>query len=94
MGVYNALELARENQVKGMLFVSSVQVYGGIKESGIKEDAFGPLDCMKEASIYSESKRMGEMLCYAYYKEYELPVKSVRLFHVYGENEEYKNGTF
>lgn len=94
LGIYHCLKLAKEKGVKGIVFVSSVQVYGSVRGSEIREDIFGPLDCMEEAAVYPESKRMGEMLCRAYYKEYAVPAKCIRLFHVYGENEQYNNGTF
>ena len=60
----------------------------------ISEDNFGPLDCMKEEAVYPESKRIGEMLSFAYYRQFGVPVKCARLFHVYGQGEEYNNGTF
>lgn len=93
-GIYNCLEYAKERKVKGVLFVSSVQVYGRIQTQKISEDDFGKLDCMKEEAIYPESKRMGEMLVWAYGKQFGVKAKCVRLFHVYGEGEEYNNGTF
>lgn len=93
-GIFNCLELAREKKVKGLLFISSVQAYGNVSEKLISEDNFGILNCMKEEAIYPESKRMGEMLVWAYARQYSVPAKCVRLFHVYGEGEEYNNGTF
>lgn len=93
-GIFNCLELAREKKVKGLLFVSSVMVYGRIGENLISEDSFGVLNCMQEENVYPESKRMGEMLAWAYAKQYSVPAKCVRLFHVYGEGEEFDNGTF
>ena len=93
-GIYNCLELAREKKVKGILFISSVQVYGRVQVQKISEKDFGKLDCMREEAIYPESKRMGEMLVWAYSKQFGVKAKCVRLFHVYGEGEEYNNGTF
>lgn len=93
-GIYNCLELAREKKVKGILFISSVQVYGRVQLQKISEKDFGKLDCMREEAIYPESKRMGEMLVWAYSKQFGVKAKCVRLFHVYGEGEEYNNGTF
>lgn len=93
-GIYNCLELAKEKKIKGLLFISSVQVYGKIQVDTIGEETFGSLDCMKEEAIYPESKRIGETLVWAYSKQYLIPAKCVRLFHVYGEGEEHNNGTF
>lgn len=94
LGVYHCLELAKNKKVKGVVFVSSVQVYGKVSKEKINEVDFGPLDCMDEKSIYPESKRFGEMLCWAYNKQYNVPTKCIRLFHVYGEGEKFDNGTF
>lgn len=93
-GIYHCLELAKEKKVKGIVFISSVQVYGRVQSVQISEDDFGKLDCMKEEAVYPESKRMGEMLVWAYAKQFHVNAKCVRLFHVYGEGEEYNNGTF
>lgn len=93
-GIYNCLELAKEKNVKGILFISSVQTYGKLQANMISEDNFGPLDCMKEETVYPESKRIGEMLSFAYYRQFGVPTKCARLFHVYGRGEEYNNGTF
>lgn len=93
-GILNCLELAKAKKVKGLLFISSVQVYGKIGDELISEETFGILNCMKEETVYPESKRIGEMLAWAYAKQYSVPAKCVRLFHVYGEGEEYDNGTF
>ncbi len=93
-GIYNCLELAKEKKVKGILFISSVQAYGRVQNDMIREDDFGNLDCMKEEAVYPESKRVGEMLIWAYNKQFGVPAMCARLFHVYGEGEEYDNGTF
>ena len=94
MGIYNCLELAKKKSIKGMVFISSVQVYGKTDEEEIEENTFGPLNSMKAEAVYPESKRMGEMLCWAYNRQYHIPVKCVRLFHAYGKGEDYDNGTF
>lgn len=93
-GVYHCLEAAKDKQVKGVVFISSVLVYGKTKAKEIAENDFGPLDSMQSASLYAESKRCGEMLCWSYAKQFGIPAKCVRLFHVYGEGEEHNNGTF
>lgn len=93
-GVYHCLEAAKDKRVKGVVFISSVLVYGKTKAKAIAENDFGPLDSMQPATLYAESKRCGEMLCWSYAKQFEIPAKCVRLFHVYGEGEEYNNGTF
>lgn len=93
-GIYHCLKLAKSKEVKGILFMSSVQVYGAVNDKKISEDSFGALDCMCGDAVYPESKRIGEMLCWSFFKEYGVPAKCVRFFHVYGENEQQNKGTF
>lgn len=93
-GILNCFELAKTKDVKGVVLISSVQVYGEIEKKYISENDFGKLNCMSAEAVYPESKRAGEMLAWAYSKQYHIPIKCVRLFHVYGEGEEYDNGTY
>ena len=60
----------------------------------IEENSIGFLNTNDLKAVYSQSKRTGELLALAYCKQYLIPAKIVRLFHVYGEKEELNNGTF
>ncbi len=78
-GIYNCLEFSRTNSIKGIIYASSIS-------ASIESDE--PRD------PYSESKRQGEFLCYAYHHQFGVPAKIVRLFTVYGLCNIYHRGAF
>lgn len=86
IGTRNLLELAREKNVKSFLFFSSSEVYGNPDPKFIptKEDYFGNVSCIGPRACYDEPKRVGETLCITYADIYNLPVKIVRPFNVFG----------
>jgi UDP-glucuronate decarboxylase len=70
---------------RGMLFVSSSEVYGNVtSDSSLKEDSYGVLDPTQIRACYAEGKRFGEALCAAWYHQHRLPTYIVRPFHTYG----------
>lgn len=93
-GTKNILELAREKEIKGMVYLSSLEVYGvpDSKESLVKEEQYGYIDPMSVRSSYSEGKRMAECLCASYAQEYGVPVKVARLSQTFGAGVEYQDG--
>lgn len=92
VGAYRLLESARKYGTDGLLFFSSGAVYGKEDgENGIKEDFCGQFDFLAPGSVYGESKRCGEALCRAYYNEYNVPAKCVRIYHSYGPTLDLKN---
>ena len=86
LGTINTLNLAREKNVEGYLFFSSGDVYGVVSPDKFPftERDYGYIDLLKEHSCYGESKRMGEQLCVAYDRQYNVPTKIARIFHTYG----------
>ena len=94
MGTYHLLELARKKNVKSFLFLSTGEVYGDIPPSDTVYDestGFGSLDSMNIRNCYSESKRMGELLCKAYNVQYGLNTVVARLAHTYGPTMDLEN---
>lgn len=93
-GTKNILEFAKENQAEGMVYLSSLEVYGtpnGQKE-WIKEDDYGYINPLSVRSSYSEGKRMVECLCASYAKEFNVPVKIARLSQTFGAGADYNDG--
>lgn len=86
LGTKNMLELAKEKNTKSMLFFSSSEVYGDPDPKFIPspETYNGNVSCIGPRSNYDESKRLGETLCVVYYETYNVPVKIVRPFNIYG----------
>ncbi|MDD6340455.1 MAG: NAD-dependent epimerase/dehydratase family protein [Butyrivibrio sp.] len=93
-GTTNILEFAKEKSIKGMVYLSSLEVYG-TPDAGsgmISETDYGYIDPMNVRSSYSEGKRMVECLCVSYAKEYNVPVKVARLSQTFGTGVEYNDG--
>lgn len=86
LGTYQVLQLARQKQVKGVVFFSSGDVYGAVTmgAESISEDRMGVMNPLDLHSCYGESKRMGETWCMAFAHEYQVPVKIARIAHTYG----------
>lgn len=92
-GTKNVLELARRQKVRGMVYLSSLEVYGVPGGDGtVTEKDYGYLDPMSVRSSYSEGKRMTECLCASYREEYGVPVKIARLSQTFGAGVEYGDG--
>ena len=93
-GTKNILEFAREKQIKGMVYLSSLEVYGVTDFSlkSVKEDQYGYIEQLSPRSSYSEGKRMIECMCVSYGSEYGVPVKIVRLSQTFGPGVSYEDG--
>lgn len=87
LGTKNILELAREKKVKSMVYLSSMEVYGKVEDTGkpLKENELGDIDLQIARSCYPMAKRMAEHYCHLYHKEYAVPVKIARLAQTFGE---------
>lgn len=89
-GTRRMLEFARNNPVKGFLFLSTMEVYGApLTEEKICETQGTNLDTMSVRSSYPESKRLCEALCAAYHSEYHIPALVLRLTQTFGPGVEY-----
>ena len=92
-GTENLLELAREKGTKSFVYLSSMEVYGAPQTEGkITEQSPTNLDAMAIRSSYPESKRMCASLCAAYWAEYGVPAKVVRLTQTIGPGVAYDDG--
>lgn len=85
LGTNNLLKVALKNKAK-FLFASSSEAYGDPKEHPQKESYWGNVNSVGVRSGYDEGKRFGEALCMAYYREFDVDVKIVRIFNTYGPN--------
>lgn len=85
-GTRHMLELGRQHQVRGMVVMSSSEIYGDPVASAIPtpEDYRGNVSCTGPRACYDESKRMAETLSAIYYRYYQVPVNTVRPFNIYG----------
>lgn len=84
-GTKNILELGKEKNVKSIVYLSTMEVYGApITDEKIDENHETNINTMTVRSSYPESKRICETLCCAYHSEYGLPVKVLRLTQTFG----------
>lgn len=84
-GTEAMLRLAVEKQVKGMVYLSSMEVYGRPDTAHmVTEQDLGYVDLSAPRSCYPEGKRMCECLCTAYAAQFGLRVCSARLAQTFG----------
>lgn len=86
VGVYNLLKLAYNMKSESFLFFSSGAVYGELPGNinDVEEKDYFPLNYLATENCYAEAKRAGEALCRAYWEQYGVPTKIVRISHTYG----------
>lgn len=78
------LRLAEKKTVEGYLLFSTGDIYGVVKAvQEIKECDYGSMDTLDTHNCYSESKRMAETMCKAWFHQKGVPVKIVRIWHTY-----------
>lgn len=96
LGTRNILEQARISKVESIIYLSSMEMYGTLNSENVTEDLLGYINPLNVRSSYSEGKRICELYCYSYYKEYNVPIKIGRLAQTFGagisknENRVYK----
>lgn len=80
VGHANILELARQRQVRHLVYASSSSVYGGgtILPMSVDQRADRPL------SLYAATKRADELLSESYANLFAIPQTGLRFFTVYG----------
>lgn len=85
-GTRHLLDLAQRNGVRGMIVMSTSEIYGDPDPRFIPtpEDYRGYVSCTGPRACYDESKRMAETLSVTYHRLYGTPIKLIRPFNVYG----------
>lgn len=92
-GTIRILEFAREKNVDGLVFLSTMEVYG-YPERGhkVKENECGTFDTSVVRNCYPLSKQTCESLCVAYASEYGVPTRVLRLTQTFGPGVDYNDG--
>ncbi len=89
-GTKAVLEFARANHVKSLVFLSTMEIYGTPStDDKISETASNNLNPMSIRACYPIGKRLCENMCAAYFGEYSVPAKVIRLTQTFGEGVEY-----
>jgi UDP-glucose 4-epimerase len=85
IGTANALEAAKVNGITDRFVdFSTSEVFGSMAFKSTEQDQTVSGSAGEARWTYAVSKLAGEHLAHAYYKEYNLPVVTVRPFNVYG----------
>lgn len=92
LGTMNTLKLAKEKNVQGYVYLSSMEVYG-YPEKGHKvtEKDNGRINSLDIRNSYPMGKVLSESLCCAYAGEYGVPAKICRLTQTFGPGVNYND---
>ena len=88
IGTYQLLELARIKRIRGFLFFSSGAAYGGANVWG----SYSGVDPTAPHNCYVIGKQAGENFCSAFFHEYGVPTKIVRIAYTYGPHIDLNDG--
>lgn len=82
IGTKNMLELAKRKHAK-IVYTSTSEAYGDPEVHPQPETYRGNVNTWGPRACYDEAKRLGEVLCYLYFTEYQTKVKVARIFNTY-----------
>lgn len=83
LGTMNLLDLAKRS---GAVYfqASTSEVYGDPLVHPQTESYWGNVNPIGIRSCYDEGKRCAETLCFDYHRQFDIPIKVVRIFNTYG----------
>lgn len=84
-GAINMLGLAKRTRAR-ILQASTSEVYGDPTIHPQTEDYWGNVNPIGFRSCYDEGKRCAESLFFSYYRQYQVPIRVMRIFNTYGPN--------
>lgn len=91
-GTKHILEFAKMNKVISFVYLSSMEVYGYPEKGHLcKEDEHWKFDSNQPRNSYPISKIECEKLCEKYNKNYNIPIKILRLSQTFGPGVEYND---
>jgi nucleoside-diphosphate-sugar epimerase len=85
LGTRNILTLAKRMNIKSMVYLSSMEIYGDLSgDVKVTEESLGHCKLLDARSCYPLGKQLAENYCYSFWKEYKIPVKIARLAQTFG----------
>lgn len=92
-GTTAVLDFAKEVEVKGVVYASSLETYGSNhNDDWLSEDFQGYVNPLEVRSSYNISKRACECLAHSYAEEYGVNVTIARMTQTFGAGVEYNDG--
>jgi UDP-glucuronate decarboxylase len=82
-GAINMLGLAKRLKIK-ILQASTSEVYGDPSEHPQRETYWGNVNPIGPRACYDEGKRCAETLFFDYHRQFNMPIRVVRIFNTYG----------
>ena len=83
-GAFNILDFARTKNISGLVYLSTMEVYGLTDSEDVSETVPSAPDAMASRNCYPIAKRFAECLFASGAKEYGVPVKVARLTLTFG----------
>lgn len=84
-GTINILEISRKKHIKRIIFASTSAVYENNMSYPCKES-----DIINPSLIYSLTKSTAESICLSYIKNYNLEIRIIRFFNIFGGNQDFR----
>ena len=78
-GLIHILELLKETNTE-LIFASSSSIYGENEKIPFSENDV----TVQPSSLYAATKMAGELICHSYHHLYQIPMRVMRFFTVYG----------
>jgi UDP-glucuronate decarboxylase len=91
IGAINMLGLAKRTGAK-ILQASTSEVYGDPEVHPQTETYWGKVNPIGIRACYDEGKRAAETLFFDYWRQYNLPIKVIRIFNTYGPRMDKNDG--
>lgn len=82
-GTNNVFQAAHQANAR-VVYASTSEVYGDPETHPQSETYYGNVNPRGKRACYDESKRFGEALSRAYIDQYDLDIRTVRIFNTYG----------
>ncbi len=83
LGTLNSLGLAKAKKSR-YVFASTSEIYGSPQVHPQREDYWGYVNPTGVRSVYDEAKRFSEAMSMAYFREYGIDIRILRIFNTYG----------
>ncbi len=83
LGTLNSLGLAKAKKSR-FVFASTSEIYGSPQIHPQDESYWGYVNPIGVRSVYDEAKRFSEAMSMAYFREYGIDIRILRIFNTYG----------